>query len=312
MKRFTKILKWTGLVILFIVVGLVATVFARQNLKFTAPYPRIVASQDTAVIARGRHLVYSMAHCVYCHNRGNADSLIALGQEVPLDGGVMFDLPIGKVYSKNITSDKETGIGKYSDEEIARALRFGVHPDGAAVFDFMPFHDLSDEDLTAIISYIRMQKPVHNQVPKNELNFMGKAVNAFLVKPVGPVAEPPATVPADSTAAYGSYIAMSIAECNGCHTQRDMAGRFVGEPFAGGNEIEGFITPNLTTDSTGTLFGWTKETFINRFRAGKLKTGTPMPWNAFKHMTDQELTAVYNFLKTTKPVKTAWPEKASK
>ena len=183
MKRFMKILKWTGFIILFILIGLVATVFARQNLKFSAPYPRIVASQDTAVIARGRHLVYTTAHCIYCHSRSNADSLVALGQEVPLDGGVVFDLDLGKVYSKNITSDKETGIGKFSDEEIARTLRFGVHPDGAAVLDFMPFHNLSDEDLTAILSFIRTQKPVHNVVPSNDFNFMGKAVMAFLVKP---------------------------------------------------------------------------------------------------------------------------------
>ena len=69
-------------------------------------------------------------------------------------------------------------------------LRYGVHPDGRPVYDFMPFHNMTDEDLTAIISYLRTQDPVKNQVPNNQLNFMGKAVRAFLVTPVGPEGEP--------------------------------------------------------------------------------------------------------------------------
>ena len=71
------------------------------------------------------------------------DSLLKLGQDVPLTGGFVFDLPVGKIYSKNITPDKETGIGDYTDAEIARALRYGVHADGTVVYDFMPFHNMS-------------------------------------------------------------------------------------------------------------------------------------------------------------------------
>src|SRR6187402_1118565 len=145
MNRFKKILKWTGITLLVLITGLTVTVASRQNLHYEAPLPNIHASLDSAVIARGKHLVYSSAHCIDCHQRANADSIIALGQEVPLIGGVLFDLPVGKIYSKNITPDKETGIGKYTDAEIARALRYGVHPDGTVVYDFMPFHNTSDE-----------------------------------------------------------------------------------------------------------------------------------------------------------------------
>ena len=95
----------------------------RQNIKNDRPYPDIKASTDTLIIAKGKHLVFGAAHCADCHSKTNADSLINLGLDVPLTGGVMFDLPLGKLYSKNITSDKETGIGNYSDREIARALR---------------------------------------------------------------------------------------------------------------------------------------------------------------------------------------------
>src|SRR6478752_4230551 len=224
MKRFKKILKWTLITIVTIIAGISITVAMRQNRKYEAPYPEIHASTDTAIIARGKHLVFSSAHCINCHSTKNPDSLLALGQDVPLTGGYVFDLEVGKIYSKNITPDKETGIGNYTDAEIARALRYGVHPDGKAVIDFMPFHNTSDEDLTAIISYLRAQKPVKNKVPDHELNAMGKVINAFLIKPVGPTGEVLKSIKPDTTAAYGKYMAMSVAECYGCHTQRDLAG----------------------------------------------------------------------------------------
>jgi mono/diheme cytochrome c family protein len=277
---------------------------SRQHLKYDAPYPNIVASADTTIIARGKHLVFSSAHCINCHNKNNPDSLIALGQDVPLSGGVLFDIGIAKIYSKNITPDKETGIGKYTDAEIARTLRYGVHANRDPVFDFMPFHNTSDDDLTAIISYLRSQKPVRNEIPENELSTMGKVIKAFMMKPVGPTGEVPNTVIPDTTAAYGKYLTMSLSECNGCHTKRNLAGEFVGEPFGGGGEVEGFITPNLTPDSSGRIYNWTKQNFIDRFRMGKLIPKSPMPWNSFKRMTDDELTAIYNYLKTVKPAKT--------
>src|SRR5690349_15023229 len=173
-----RMLKWTGLILLFIIAGLAITTALRQNLHYDAPYPEITASTDTAVIARGKHLVIGPAHCIDCHSTQNSDSLLKLGKEPVLSGGVRFALPVGNIFSKNITSDAETGIGKYSDPEIARALRYGVHPDGSVVYDFMPFHNTSDEDLTAIISYLRTQKAVSHKVPAHELNVLGNLIKA--------------------------------------------------------------------------------------------------------------------------------------
>lgn len=304
MRRFKKILKWTGIIILFLAIGLTVTVLGRQNIRYDRPYPVITASTDSAVIMRGRHLVFGAAHCADCHSKTNADSLLKLGQEVPLTGGMVFDLPIGKIYSKNITPDRETGIGSYTDAEIARALRYGVHPDGTVVFDFMPFHDLSDEDMTAIISYLRAQKAVRHEVPENDLNFLGKAVKAFMVKPVGPRGDVPKTVKKEVSVAYGNYLANNVANCGGCHTQRTLSGEFTGEPYAGGNDIDGFITPNITPDSSSRMFGWSEKMFVDRFRMGTLIKGSPMPWKSFGRMTDDELKAIYVYLKTLDPVKT--------
>ncbi|MDB5248386.1 MAG: cytochrome c [Segetibacter sp.] len=310
-----KALKWTGFIILALIAGVAITAATRQHIKYEAPYPAITASKDMAVIARGKHLVLDIAHCADCHSKADVDSLIQAGADVQLSGGRLFALPVGNIYTKNITSDKETGIGNYTDEEIARALRFGVHPDGTAVYDFMPFHNVSDEDLTAIISYLRTQKPVHNEVPKHNLNLIGNMVNAFMVKPVGPSEEVAKKVQPDTTASYGRYLVHNLANCNGCHSRRDISGKLVGEPFTGGSPMkkEGFpalTPPNLTPDSSSRIFGWTQQMFIQRFRMGKLIKHSEMPWNTFKRMSDDELKAIYNYLRTVKPARTLTADKA--
>jgi mono/diheme cytochrome c family protein len=309
MRRLKKILKWTGIILLVIIVGVYATVMLRQDMKYDRPYPAITASGDSAIIERGKQIVLGPAHCTDCHGKPGSDSLIAAGLTVPLSGGMLFDLPVGKIYTKNITPDKETGIGNYTDAEIARALRYGVHRDGTTVFDFMPFHNMSDEDLTAVISYLRAQPAVQHQVPKNYLNFLGKALMAFVVKPVGPTGEVLERIERDSSVAYGQYLAVNVANCAGCHTNRGMTGEFIGEPFAGGLSMEEkggkYYPPNLTPDSSSKIFGWSEKNFLDRFRMGKLIEGSPMPWPSFKRMSDSDLKAIYNYLRTVKPVRTA-------
>jgi len=203
-----------------------------------------------------------------------------------------------------------------TDQQIARALRYGIRSDGEALFDFMPFHNASDEDLTAIISYLRQQKPVAFSVPKNELNLVGKAVKAFALKPAGPTETIPRSVNRDTTAAYGKYLTGSIANCRGCHTNRNMmTGEFIGPDFAGGLKFEVeadtaklfLTTPNLTPDNTGRIKDWTLEQFIARFRKGALIPGTHMPWKQFGRMSDDELKAIYNYLQTIKPVHNVVP-----
>jgi mono/diheme cytochrome c family protein len=311
MRKFRKILKWTGIILLVIIAGLVITVLSLQNKKFDAPYPQIAAVKDSAVIARGKELVYGPAHCANCHGAKGMEEQVLAGKEVPLSGGNLFDLPIGKVYAKNITPDK-SGIGRMSDAEVARALRYGVSPEGNAYFDFMPFHNTSDEDLTAIISYLRTQPAAKHEVPANEFNVLGKVVKAFMLKPAGPEGAIEKAVKRDTSVVYGKYLANSVANCRGCHTNRDlMTGAFIGEEFAGGLKFEvptdsgmySLTTPNLTPDATGRLNGWSQQQFIERFRKGVLIPQTHMPWGPFSRMSDDDLKAVYNFLQTVKPVR---------
>ncbi len=312
MKKFVKVLKWTGISIVVLVLLLAATVALLQNRKFDAPYPDIAALTDSAVIARGKSLVLGPAHCVNCHGPQNADELMKQGKEVPLHGGYKWDLPFGAIYARNITPDKATGIGNRTDKELARVLRYGVHADGRAVLDFMPFHDMSDEDLTAVISYLRAQKPVVNKVPDHQLNVMGKIVKAFMVKPIGPSGPVPKSVQRDTSIAYGRYLVLNVANCNGCHTQRGMTGEYTGAMLAGGNTFTepgkpDLTPPNISGDSASRLLGWKEQHFIKRFRMGKVFEHSHMPWTAYGNMSDEELTAIFRFLKSVRSGEKAPP-----
>lgn len=305
-----KILKWTGIVLIVLIAGITITTIARQHLKYDAPYPAIKASTDSSVIARGKHLVTGPAHCIDCHSWiHNKDSALRMGENVSLVGGTAFNLPFGTFYTHNLTPDKETGIGNMTDGEIARVLRYSVKKNGEAVLPFMPFQNLSDEDLTAIISYLRSLQPVRNPVPDHQYNVVGNLIKAFLIKPAGPTEKIAVAVKEDTTAEYGRYMVMAVANCNECHTKRDAIGNYVGEPLAGGTVFEEkgkptLISPNLTPDSSGRLFKWSQELFIKRFRMGRIIPYSHMPWESFSRMSDTELKAIYKYLQTLKPVRT--------
>lgn len=309
MRKFKKIAKWFVIVVLVLVVILGTTIGMRQDLKFEAPYPKVKASADSSIIARGKHIVYSQAHCADCHSTQNVDSLLTLGIEPTLSGGKLFDIDIAKIYTPNITPDTVHGIGKRTDEEIARVIRYGVHANGNAVLNFMGFHDMSDDDLTAVVSYLRTLKPVANEVQKSEYGPVGKAIKAFMIKPVGPRGPVQQSVKPDSSAAYGEYLVMSTTNCAGCHTKSDLGGNLIGPLMAGGNNIEGLITPNLTPHSSSRIYGWTEEQFVDRFRQKKRIAESPMPWNSFKMMTDLELKAIYRYLKTVPAAEMPEPKK---
>src|SRR5687768_9093468 len=114
MRILFKILKWLGILLLLIIVGLFITIKLRWNRKFDAPFPALTAVTDSAMIARGEYLIYGPAHCAVCHGTEESFEKLKTGERPALSGGFEFKVgPLGKVYSPNITSDKETGIGRH-------------------------------------------------------------------------------------------------------------------------------------------------------------------------------------------------------
>jgi mono/diheme cytochrome c family protein len=279
--------------------ALAVAVAAREDRTFDRPYPEIQASRDPAVVERGRYLATGPAHCVDCH-----------GED--LSGGIAWNLPVGTFRAPNITPDRETGAGRYRDEELARALREGVHPSGRAMLPFMPFANLTDADLTAVLSYIRSVPAVRKEVQDEDLTWLGRFFRAFLLEPTGPRGEVPPALPPEPTVAYGEYLVNDVANCVGCHTQRDLrSGEYIGPKLAGGMTVEthgdtplSFITPNLTPDpETGRITAWSEDVFVARFKNAP-PSPSAMPWETFRRMTDEDLRALYRYLRTLPPVRT--------
>jgi mono/diheme cytochrome c family protein len=308
-----KILLGLLAVVVLFVAGFAIFVASRQHLAFNGvPYPQVAASTDTAVIARGHYLVRNVVNCAQCHGDPAQAVARAAGEDVPLSGGQVFDIPPGKFYVRNITPDQETGIGRYTDQAVARALRNGVGPDGRALLPFMEVQGLSDDDLLAVVSYLRSQPPVHHEVPMHQYNLLGAIVRAtVLANPVGPRETPLARSPRGATIENGRYLAESAALCWACHTQRSpQTGALIGPRYGGAIAFEesadhqySWSPPNITSDSTGRLGAMSEDEFVTRFRAGRLIEGSPMPWQNFSRMDEDDLRGIYRYLKSLPPVK---------
>jgi mono/diheme cytochrome c family protein len=308
-----KILLALVLLIVAVVAGAAVFVASRQSLKFDPPYPEVTASTDSAVVARGAYVVRVASACGGCHGDPAQLEAQAAGEDIPLSGGFLWDIPPGKIYARNITPDTETGLGNVSDAAIARALRHGVGHDGRALLPFMELQGLSDDDLVAVVSYLRSQPPVRNPVPAHAYTVLGKVLRAtVMANPIGPKETPPTVAPRGATVENGRYLAESVSLCWACHTQRNPAtGELVGPRFGGST---GFVEandpghswspPNITSDpETGRLGKMNEDEFVARFRAGRILPNSPMPWQAYGRMTDDDLRAIYRYLKTVPPAK---------
>ena len=308
-----RVLALVGALVVLMVLGGGVFVAARQHLTFDAPYPNVSASTDSAVIARGRYLVRDLAPCATCHGDPSQRAANARGEDVPLVGGFVFDIPPGKFYTRNLTPDPETGLGRVPDRAIARALRYGVGHDGRALLPFMEMQGLADDDLVAVVSYLRSQAPVRHPVPPHEVTLLGRVVKATaLANPVGPASRPPARAPRGATLENGKYLTEAVTLCWACHTDRSqMTGALTGPRFGGAtgftesdDPTHSWSPPNITADpETGRIGRMTEDQFVARFRQGRLIPGSPMPWQGFARMADDDLRAIYRYLKTVPPVK---------
>jgi len=264
------------------------------------------------MIERGRYLAYGPAHCAHCHSAMDQLEAVEAGEEVAMAGGFNFPLPIGTLNTPNLTSDVETGIGGYSDGELYRMLRHNVRRDGAVCLELMPFTTMSEYDIHSIIAFLRTQPAVKNVVPPNDYNFLGKMVRTMVIRPADSDNVIDRINP-DSTVAYGKYLCESVANCRGCHTNRNLQdGSFIGDPYAGGlafgpdatTQNHTYIAPNITPDPTfGILTRYNQESFVKRMRNGRLHPYSPMPWGSFKRLSDVDLIAIYKYLNTVQPSK---------
>ncbi len=265
-----------------------------------------------ARMERGRYLVTAVNGCFQCHSEHDVTpEAITIKAGTEGGGERMVDDPgLGKVYASNISSDKETGIANWTDDQIARAVREGIGGDGRALFPIMPyqnFRHLSDEDLASIIVYIRSVPPVKNALPKTQINF---PVNRLIMGVPAPITEPVKDPDLSTPRARGEHL-VTLANCADCHTPQDANGQQMQNlAFAGGFELNGLggkkvAAANITQDASGIPY-YDEATFIKTIRTGQIgarKIDPVMPWGLYRNMTDDDLKAVFAFIRTLKPVR---------
>jgi mono/diheme cytochrome c family protein len=317
MKTFLKIVGGIALVIAGLAVGALAWLQMKKPASRPASTEKFEATPER--LARGEYVVEHVADCLGCHSDHLLKYSIPVKSGTEGEGGYIFDEKLGfpgVVAAQNITPDPEFGLGQWTDGEILRAIRDGVDRNGDALFPMMPyqhFRYMSDEDAKSVIVYLRTLKPIHKGVPAKKLNFPVNFIVKFIPKPADPVSQPDKK----DKVAYGKYLTM-IGGCHECHTPHDPHNNLVaGKDFSGGWEMNGpwgrVITANLTPASYTFTGRASKAEFIGRFKAfanmtpetapdAKPGSNTVMPWVAFGKMTDEDLGAIYDYLKTLKPI----------
>lgn len=278
------------------------------------PYPALAASTDPAWIERGRYLVHGPAHCAQCHSTSDRDHPEDIAT-TPLRGGLAFEMgPIGTLYARNLTPDPETGIGRRSDAELARVLRTGVLPEGElSVFMRYSAAKLSDDDIRAVLSYLRSVPPVRHEVPDRQITLLGKLVVKFAFAGLSPrpSAGPAGVAPVEAPdVARGAYLADEVMLCTTCHTALDPATFEPVGPKAAGGTVEAshddpameWAPPNLTASPTGVTGVLDEDAFVARMRAGRAHLRSIMPWENVAATSDADLRSVYRYLRTLPPV----------
>jgi mono/diheme cytochrome c family protein len=260
---------------------------------------------------RGAYLVNAVAACGRCHtprdSQGNPIAAMELAGGFELDDGV-----IGHVVGPNITPDRETGIGKWTEGQIIAALRYGTRPDDTIIGAPMPiaaYHDISDSDLTAITKYLRSMKPVRHPVARTQFKTPPSSQDPTTIHVE--------TVPPQDRLAYGAYLAGPVGHCYGCHTILRPDGSSLDRRwlYAGGRELPDYgdvtrqvVSRNITSDPVDGIGKWSDAEIKRAITAGIRPDGTrlarTMPSHWYKGIRTSDLDALVAFLRAVKPLKT--------
>lgn len=287
-----KGLKWVGIILGGLVGLLVVAVIAlyllgtsRNNWKYEVQVAPITVPTDAQSVARGKHLA-TILICTNCHTEN-------------MGGKVEFEIPgMLSIPTPNLTSGAGGVAAAYTDEDWVRAIRHGIGHDGRALF-IMPskaYTSLSDEDLGAIIAYLKSLPAVDSTLPERKIELVAQLMTGagmfppYSVEQIDHASPRPPAPPPGVTAAYGEYLSRTCTECHGASLN--------GAPFGPpGQEI---VTPNLTPG--GEISIWSEGEFIKFMRTGATRSGRTvsddMPWQNYGVMTDDELRALWLYLQS--------------
>lgn len=313
-----KILKILAVLIFVLVVGVVVLLAYVTKFKPNIPVENVKIEYTPERIERGKYLANNVAQCVDCHSQRDWSRFSGptiSGTEGK--GGEIFDQKIGfpgKYYAPNITPFH---LKNWSDGELFRAITTGVSRDNRPLFPVMPypsFGKMDREDVYSIIAYIRSLPDIENETPAPESDFPMNIIIHTIPTEADFTLKPAAT----EKEKYGEYLT-NAASCIECHTpaargqiikeQEFSGGRFF--PFPDGSTV---ISANITPDKATGIGSWDEAAFIQRFKAfdqnanngnDVVKSGdfnSVMPWSKYSQMTNEDLAAIYAYLRTLKPI----------
>ena len=263
-------------------------------------------AENNALLERGEYLVEGIMACGNCHTPKNADAQPI--SELKFAGGFNHEVPVFKAYASNITMDKETGIGSWTDEQIILALREGRRPDGKLIGPPMPtrfYSGISDKDAKAIALYLRTIKPVKNVVPESKYNFPPPKAWGPPVKTVPDVAR-------DDELAYGRYLTHTLGICTECHTPMEQGRLDFSRTNAGGRlfkDLYGLgevaVSRNITPHPELGIGNWTdaeiKRAIVEGVSPDGRKHMVAMGYTYYSNISEEDLDAIVTYLRSVPP-----------
>jgi mono/diheme cytochrome c family protein len=290
-----RILRWAGVVLLLVVLAAGGFVFAQVSAfdssvdtVYDVQVEGIVASNDPAVLERGRHLAESLGGCTSCHGED-------LGGK---EGEAMG--PIGMLHAPNLTTGKGGVAGRYSDAQFARVVRHGIKANSKTL-RFMPSMDFAwwpDDDLAALVSYLRSLPPVDRDFPGGHVGVIGKVLDRLdvlqldVARRIDHAERRPQSLTPEPTAQYGANIGLL---CKGCHGPTLSGGPIPGAP----PELP--VPTNITPHETG-IKAYTEQDFTRLLETGIKRDGKKldpfMPIQALTAMNEIEKKALWAYLRS--------------
>lgn len=303
MGRAWKRLAWPALVALAIAAGYVTYVLLRPvGAEPIAPVAGAPRGID-GYLARGEYLARA-ADCVACHTAPGGK---------PFAGGLAFRLPFGAIYGTNISADRETGIGTWSDEEFVRAVREGIGREGN-LYPAMPYTSytaMSREDVLAIKAYLFSLPPVRQANPQNELPFPFNQRWGMRFWNLAFFREQRFSVDPEKDERWnrGAYLATALGHCGECHTPRNLAFAMSSGRYLAGEVIQGWFAANITSDKDTGIGGWTDRQLADYFSRGhaegRSSASGPMAEaveNSLQYLTGEDIQALIVYLRDVEAI----------
>ncbi|MEJ5081131.1 MULTISPECIES: c-type cytochrome [unclassified Ochrobactrum] len=258
------------------------------------------------LIAKGRYIA-TASDCAACHTAPHGGT--------PFAGGYGISSPLGTIFSTNITPSKADGIGNYSEEEFAHAVRDGVAKDGSHLYPAMPYTayaKMTDEDVRALYAYFMHEvKPVDHQPQKTELPFPFSVRTSMAAWNLLFLDKTRFTPDASKSTEWnrGAYLSEALAHCSTCHTPRnDLMAEQSSKALSGGS-LGSWYAPNITSDPVSGIGDWSQEELVQYLRtghvAGKAQAAGPMAEaieHSLQHLTDDDLNAIAVYVKDVAPI----------